>query len=380
MEYIKLKNEAPDAVEALAGGIAHDFNNLLYAIKGRASLMLNSIKPADPLYKHILEIIRCIDQGSDITNQLLGFAKVDEYYTSLTDVNNLVRKAVKNLDLKKNIVLDVELDSRPLIIEADPDKINQVLMAIIHNAIQAMPGEGKLSVVTEYAAILNGTADAYGLNTGFFVKITITDSGIGMDDDVLKNIFIPFYSADHRAHPEKKGLGLTFAREIVQNHNGIIDVWSSPNTGSSFSIILPLEEKPDSIDISTETEKLVLGNESVLLVDDEQRVLTVGEEICRTLGYSVITVTSGKEALKIYKAKQESINLVILDMIMPEMNGLETFVELKKLNPDIKVLLSTGYSIDAKAQAMLKNGCKGYILKPYNVIDFSHKLREVLAS
>ena len=380
MEHIHLKNETPDAVEALAGGIAHDFNNLLSAIKGRASLMLNSIKPSDPLYRHILEIIRCIDQGSDISNQLLGFAKVDEYYTSSTDINNLVQKAVGNLDLKeKNIVLDVELDSKPLIVEADPDKINQVLRTIIHNAIQAMPGEGKLSVVTEYAAILNGTADAYGLNTGFFVKITITDSGIGMDNDVLKNIFTPFYSADHKAHSEKKGLGLTFAREIVQNHSGIIDVWSSPDSGSSFSIILPLKETPDSIDISTETEKLVLGNESVLLVDDEQRVLTVGEEICRTLGYSVITVDSGKEALKIYKAKQKSINLVILDMIMPEMNGLETFVELKKLNPDIKVLLSTGYSIDAKAQEMLKNGCKGYILKPYSVIDFSHKLREILA-
>jgi CheY-like chemotaxis protein len=380
MEHIHLKNEAPDAVEALAGGIAHDFNNLLSAIKGRASLMLNSVKPSDPLYRHISEIISCIDQGSDITNQLLGFARVDEYYTSSTDINNLVRKAVENLDLKeKNIVLDVELDSKPLIVEADPDKINQVLRTIIRNAIQAMPGEGKLSVVTEYATILNGTADAYGLNTGFFVKITITDSGIGMDNDVLKNIFIPFYSADHKTHPEKKGLGLTFAREIVQNHSGIIDVWSSPNTGSSFSIILPLKETPNSIDISTETEKLVLGNESVLLVDDEQRVRTVGEEICRTLGYSVITVASGKEALKIYKAKQESINLVILDMIMPEMNGLETFVKLKKLNPDIKVLLSTGYSIDAKAQEMLKKGCKGYILKPYNVIDFSHKLREVLA-
>jgi len=380
MEYIQLKNEAPDAVEALAGGVAHDFNNLLSAIKGRASLMLNSIKPSDPLYRQIVAIIRCIDQGSDITNQLLGFARVDEFYTSSTDINNLIRKTVENLDLKKkNIVLDVELDSKPLIVEADPDKIDQVLKAIIHNALQAMLRGGKLSVVTEYAAILNGTADAYGLNTGLFAKITIADSGIGMDNDVLKNIFTPFYSADHKSFPEKKGLGLTFAREIVQNHDGIIDVSSSQGTGSSFSIILPLKEKPSSIDTSTETEELVLGNESVLLVDDEQRILTVGEEICRSLGYNVITVDSGKEALKIYKAKQESINLVILDMIMPEMNGLETFVELKKLNPDIKVLLSTGYSIDSKAQKMLNNGCKGYILKPYNVINFSHKLREILA-
>ena len=200
-----------------------------------------------------------------------------------------------------------------------------------------------------------------------------------MADDILDKIFTPFYSANHKLYPEKKGLGLTFAREIIQNHNGIIDVWSSPDAGSSFSIILPLKEKPGNVEITNENEKMVAGNEFVLLVDDEQRILTVGQEICKTLGYNIITVNSGKEALEIYKDKKNIINLVILDMIMPGMNGLETFRELKKINPDIKVLLSTGYSIDAKAQEMLKNGCKGYILKPYSVIDFSHKLREVLA-
>jgi CheY-like chemotaxis protein len=379
MEHIQLKNESPDAVEALAGGIAHDFNNLLAAIKGRASLMMNSVKPSDPLYRHIMEIIRCIDKGSEIANQLLGFAKVDEYYTSAIDINRLVRKAMENLDLKgKNVVLDVDLDSKPLIVEADPDKINQVLMSIVDNALLAMPKGGKLSVVTESAAILNGTAESYGLNTGFFVKITITDTGIGMEKDVLENVFTPFYSADHERYPDKKGLGLTFSREIVQNHDGIIDVWSSPNVGSSFSIILPLKDTADNIDTPSEDEKLILGNESILLVDDEERILTVGREICKALGYSVITASSGKEAIKIYKKKKETINLVILDMIMPEMNGLETFLELKKLSPDIKVLLSTGYSIDEKAQEMLRQGCKGYILKPYSVIDFSHKLREVL--
>jgi len=380
VEHIQLNKEAPDAVEALACGIAHDFNNLLSAIKGRASLMLNSIKPSDPLHRHVMEIISCIDQGSDIANQLLGFAKVDEYYPSSMNVNRLVRNTVENLDLKeKNIILDVELDSNPLIIEADPDKITQVLMAIIDNALQAMPKKGKLSIITEFAAILNGTAVSYGLDTGFFVKITIADTGIGMADDILDKVFTPFYSANHKLYPEKKGLGLTFAREIIQNHNGVIDVWSSPDAGTSFSVILPLKEKPGNVEITDENEKLVAGNEFVLLVDDEQRILTVGQEICKTLGYNVITVNSGKEALKIYKDKKNIINLVILDMIMPKMNGLETFRELKKINPDIKVLLSTGYSIDAKAQEMLKNGCKGYILKPYSVIDFSHKLREVLA-
>ncbi len=379
MEHIQLKNETPDAVESLAGGIAHDFNNLLAAIKGRASLMMNNVKPSDPLYRHIVEIINCIDKGSEIANQLLGFAKVDEYYTNSIDVNRLVRRAMENLDLSgKRIVLDVNLDSKPLVVDGDPDKINQVIASIVQNAMFAMPKGGKLSVVTESAAILNGTAESYGLETGFFVKITITDSGVGMEKEVLENIFTPFYSADHHRYPEKKGLGLTFAREIVQNHHGVIDVWSSPDMGSSFSIILPLQEAADNLDIPSEDEKLVMGNESVLLVDDEERILTVGREICKALGYSVITADSGKEAIKIYKNKTKKFNLVILDMIMPEMNGLETFLELKKLNPDIKVLLSTGYSIDEKAQEMLRQGCKGYILKPYSVIDFSHKLREII--
>jgi CheY-like chemotaxis protein len=379
MEYIQSKKEPPDAVEVFAGGIAHDFNNLLAAIKGRASLMMNSVTPSDPLYRHIKEIISCIDKGSEIANQLLGFAKVDEVYTRPVDINRLVRKVMENLDLKgKSIVLDVDLDRKSLVVEADPDKITQALMSMVDNALLAMPGGGKLSIVTESSSVLNGTAASFGVNTGYFVKITITDTGFGMEKEVLDKIFSPFYSADHRKYPDKKGLGLTFAREIVQNHKGIIDVWSSPNVGSSFSILLPLKETTDSIDIPEEEERLVLGNESVLLVDDEERILTVGREICRALGYRVITAESGKQAVKIYKQKKNQINLVILDMIMPEMNGLETFLELKKLNPKIKVLLSTGYSIDEKAQEMLRKGCKGYILKPYSVVDFSHKLREVL--
>jgi CheY-like chemotaxis protein len=381
MEHIQLKHESPDAVEALTGGIAHDFNNLLAAIKGHASLMMNNIESSDPLYNHISEILGCIDRGSEIANQLLGFAKVDEYYTSSIDLNRLVRRAMENLDLNgKKLVLEVDLDPKPLVVNADPDKINQAINAIVDNAILAMPEGGKLFVVTESAAILNGTAEVYGLETGFFVKITITDTGIGMDNETLEKIFKPFYSGDHKNHPEKQGLGLTFAREIIRNHNGVIDIWSSPNVGSSFSIILPLAEPIEDSNIPSQDEKVVLGNESVLLVDDELRILTVGREICKALGYSVITAGSGKEALEIYAKKKDEINLVILDMIMPEMNGLETFLELKKQNPDIKVLLSTGYSIDEKAQAMLKKGCKGYILKPYSVIDFSHKIREVLGS
>ena len=380
MEHIQTnRQEEPDAVQSLASGIAHDFNNLLAAIKGHASLVMNSIRPSDPLYGNIREILSCIDKGSEIANQLLGFAKVDECYPSRLDLNRLVRRTMENLDLRnRRIVLDVDLDAQPLIIHADMDKILQAFMAVVDNAILSMPGGGKLSVATDATILLNGTAEAYGLDTGQFAKITITDTGIGMTKEVLNKIFRPFYSADHRDHPEKKGLGLTFAREIVRTHDGVIAVSSSPGVGSAFSIIIPLAEPIENEDLPSAEDRLVLGHETVLLVDDEQRILNVGREICKALGYHVRTAASGKEALNIYNRNPEEIHLVILDMIMPGMNGLDTFLELKKQDPEIKVLLSTGYSIDEKAQEMLKQGCKGYILKPYSVVDFSHKIREAL--
>jgi CheY-like chemotaxis protein len=382
MEHITTASrfEKTDAVEALANGIAHDVNNLLTTIKGHASIMLNNVSPTDPLYNHIFEILSSVEKGSDLANQLLGFAMADEVYLTRIDANRLVRSVVETFNLEgRRIILDVSLNAKPLIIKGDSKKIKQVLTAIINNALQAMPKGGKLSVHTEAAAILNGTADAFGLASGFFCKITISDTGIGMNSDTLEKIFKAFYSHNHKQFPEKKGLGLTFAKKIVKHHNGVIDVWSSLNVGSSFSIILPLAEDYHHLDdMPSAQEELKLGHESVLLVDDEQRILDVGRTICKALGYTVFTAASGRDALKIYAKKKNDINVVVLDMIMPGMDGLDVFIALKKINPDIKVLLSTGYAIDENAQEMLRQGCKGYILKPYSMLDFSHKLREVL--
>lgn len=376
MEYRHLRNECMSPVEALARGVAHDFNNLLAAIKGRAYLMMHSITPSDPLHRHLVEIIRCIDMGSDISAQLLGFAKADDYYPLTININHLVQKALDHIHFDgTRVVLDIHLGPGPLMIEADPDKILQVLVGLIDNALQAMPTGGELTIVTESAAILNGTAADYGLGAGMFVKISISDTGRGITGDVLENIFTPFYSGDHDRYPEKKGLGLSFAKTIIENHQGVIDVWSVPDKGSCFSVILPLKEVPDH---EWTDQRPVPGNESVLMVDDEERILKVGREICRALGYHVMTAASGHEAVDIFKKNRQTIHLVVLDMIMPDMNGLETFLNLKKIDPKVKVLLSTGYSIDEKAREMMKQGCRGYILKPYSVIDFSHKVRQAL--
>lgn len=242
MQEVLLNNEVPDSVEAFAGGLAHDFNNLLTAIKGRVSLVMNGIKPSDPIYQHIRQMILTIDKGSEIAKKLMSIANVDEYYECSIDVNRMVKNVVENFKLKKNIVLDIDLDPIPLMIKADPDKISQVLISIIENAIRAMPNGGKLSIITESVMLLNGTAAAYGLETGSYVKITIVDNGIGMENQVLEKIFNPSFYYRQESDSEAKGWGLAVAKNIVHHHDGMIEAWSSPNIGSSFSIILPSYE------------------------------------------------------------------------------------------------------------------------------------------
>ena len=251
MQEVIFNNEAPDSVEAFAGGLAHDFNNLMTAIKGRVSLVMNGIKPSDPIYPHIMQIILTIDKGSEIAKKLMGIANIDDYYDCSIEVNQMVKNVVEHFKLKKNIALDIDLDPTPLMIKADPDKISQVLISIMENAIQAMPTGGKLSIITESVMLLNGTADVYGLETGSYVKITIVDNGIGMENQVLEKIFNPSFSYWQEGRSETKGWGLAVAQNIVQHHAGVIEVWSSPNVGSSFSIILPSYEiKNKSGDLS----------------------------------------------------------------------------------------------------------------------------------
>lgn len=267
MQEVLFNNEMPDPVEAFAGGIAHDFNNLLTAIKGRVSLVMNSTKPSDPIYHHIMQMILSIDKGSEIAKKLMGIANVDEYYDCPIEVNRMVKNVVDHFKFKKNIALDIDLDATPLMIKADPDKISQVLISIMDNAIRAMPNGGKLSIITESALLLNGTANVYGLETGSYVKITIVDNGIGMENHVLERIFNPSFSYWQESYSATKGWGLAVAQNIVHHHDGVIEVWSSPNIGSSFSIILPSYEINNKSDAPGEDVAINAKNGTILLVD-----------------------------------------------------------------------------------------------------------------
>jgi CheY-like chemotaxis protein len=238
-----------------------------------------------------------------------------------------------------------------------------------------MHGSGELFLETENVQLSGWASKALGLRGGRFVKASITDTGEGMDERTRERVFDPFFTTKEMGRGT--GLGLASAYGIIKNHGGIIQVQSRKGEGSSFHIYLPASEK-EMVAEKAAREKLLRGSETVLLVDDEEMILEVGLSMLITLGYKVLTARSGREAAELYLEKKKKIDLVVLDMIMPGMGGKETFEELKKIDPDVRVLLSSGYSIDSRAKSILDEGCRGFIQKPFNLSIFSSKLREVL--
>lgn len=367
-------------VETLAGGVAHDFNNLLMAIQGRACLILKDLKPSHPFYVHVSEIIRSVNKGAEITSQLLGYARAGKYHVEPLDLNKLVLSSLGKLSLSnKGIKVETDLSEKPLICDIDQHQIRLVLMNILENAVTAMPQGGELTVVTESAMIINSSAESRGLKPGKYAKITVSDTGVGMDNRTLHRVFDPFYTTHSLGDEKGKGLGLAASHGIIRNHGGVIDVWSTVGVGTSFSIILSHIEEPDRLGSGQAQEDLLMGFETILLVDDEDVVLEMGVDVLEELGYRVMTANSGKSAIDIYQCG-EKFDLVVLDMIMPGMDGHETFKRLQEIDPAVKVLISTGHTIDSHAEEMLESGCKGFILKPFSVRDFSYKLREILES
>jgi CheY-like chemotaxis protein len=250
------------------------------------------------------------------------------------------------------------------------------MLNLFVNSWQAMPGGGNLYLETENVHLEENYEKPYEIVPGPYVRISVTDTGIGMDAEIKQRIFEPFFTT--KAIGRGTGLGLASAYGIIKNHNGVIDVYSEKGHGTIFKIYLPASEKTVAKEKPL-AEKLKKGTETILLVDDEEMVVDVGKEILEKLGYTVIPASGGSEAIDKFRQHRNRIDLVILDMIMPDMSGSETFDNLKKINPDIKVLLSSGYSIDGQASEILNRGCNGFVQKPFNLKQISSKIREILA-
>jgi len=365
-----------EAIGTLAGGIAHDFNNLLMGIQGYASLMLLTIDEDHPNYSRLKSIEELIKSGADLTAQLLGFARGGRYEIKPTNLNEIIKNTSSMFGrTRKEITIHQEYQEDIWPAEVDRGQIEQVLLNLYVNAWQAMPGGGEIYLETENVILDEGYAKSYSVKAGNYVKISVTDTGVGMDEKTRQRIFEPFFTTKEMGRGT--GLGLATVYGIVKGHNGYINVYSEKGEGTTFTIYLPASEKEVTREIKT-SEKLIRGNEVVLLVDDEEVIITVTREILENLGYSVRSAKSGHEAVEIYKADKDKIDIIILDMVMPDMGGGETFDLLKKINPDVKVILSSGYSLNGQAIRIMARGCHTFIQKPFTILSLSQKVRDVL--
>jgi len=365
-----------ESIGTLAGGIAHDFNNLLMAVQGNVSLILAHSNITHPHYDKVKSIEKLVKSGAKLTGQLLGYARKGKYEAKPINFNQIVEETANTFaSARKEIQIHKALSEDLFAIEADKGQIEQVLLNLYLNAADAMEGGGELFIATTNTSDTEMQKKTYDPKPGSYVMLKVTDSGVGMDKETMEHIFEPFFTTKKMGRGT--GLGLASAYGIIKAHGGYIDVESEMRRGTTFYICLPALE----IKVEREVErsqKIIKGNETVLFVDDEQTVLGVGRAMLKYIGYSVFEATGGREALEIYKNNKNQIVLVVLDMIMPDMGGSDTYDRLKEINPGVKVLLSSGYSLDGQAEDILKRGCDGFIQKPFDLIELSRKIKEVL--
>lgn len=376
LEIQLIQAQKMEVVGTLAGGIAHNFNNLLMAIQGNVSLMLMDLPSLHPDRERLQNIESCVRSGADLTKQLLGFARRGKYQVRPTDLNDLIDKASTLFGrTQKGIGIHKKFQEGVWTVEVDRGQMEQILLNLLVNAWQAMPQGGDIFLETKNVFLDENYVQPFEVKRGNYVKTSVTDTGIGMDEETRQRIFEPFFTTKERGRGT--GLGLATVYGIIKGHEGFITVYSEPDRGTTFNFYIPASTKAPEEEIQG-TATLRPGRGGILLVDDEEVILQVAAQLLEKLGYTVLVARNGREALDLYTRKAEEIDLVILDLIMPVMGGGETFLGLKKVNPRVKVLLASGYSINGLAREILDQGCQGFIQKPFDLKEISVKIREIL--
>jgi nitrogen-specific signal transduction histidine kinase/CheY-like chemotaxis protein len=366
-----------DALGTFAGGVAHNFNNLLMAIMGNVSLVLLTSEPGDEHYEALRRIEMLVEKGSQLTKQLLVVAGKRGMYEFKPIALDRILKETCDAFATANDGITVyrELAEDLRSIEADESQIQQAMWNLFVNAADAMPGGGELYMKSMNVSHKDLQGKVSNPKPGDYIRLSFEDTGVGMDRETKERLFDPFFSTKDLCNGT--GLGLAFVHGVIKAHGGYIDIDSEKGKGTIIDIYLPALNGRSTKKKESEQVNLK-GNECVLLVDDEEMILDVGKAMLTRLGYEVLLAGSGKEALDIYEGSQDNIALIILDMIMPNMSGGETYDGLREQNSDVRVLLSSGYSIDGQATEILNRGCNGFIQKPFTVTALSRKLREIL--
>jgi PAS domain S-box-containing protein len=376
LEKRLIQAQKMEAIGTLAGGIAHNFNNWLNGILGNVTLIRLDPQVNAKTEERVRKIEHIVESAARMTQQLLGYARGGKYKVDLLDINTVIKESADMFSVtKRDIAIHLNLTPSLASVRADKGQIEQVLWNLYVNAVDAMPGGGKMIIETKQTTSgALGEVD-YEIASGDYICFSVKDYGVGISPALQKKIFEPFFTTKHG---KGTGLGLASVYGIVKSHGGYVDVKSAMGQGSTFSIFLPAAGTPHGAGRHSDLQTIRTGQEKILLVDDEEIILDSCGQMLTKLGYTALTASRGKEALEIYAAQCHTIDLVIIDMIMPGMNGSELFDHLKKVNPNVHVLLSSGYGLNEQVQKILDSGCKGFIQKPYTMVQLSQMIRKVL--
>jgi PAS domain S-box-containing protein len=378
LEQQLLQAQKMEAVGTLAGGIAHDFNNMLAIIMGNAQLAALDLKPGKPGHREFTEIIRAVERAKDLTMKLLTFARKEKILVKTVSVNKIIKDLVAILErsISKKIEIKVMLTESLPAISVDMNQIHQAFLNICNNACDVMPRGGVLTFESRVAdAAECGDENCADGDKGC-CHVRISDTGGGIPAEVLNKIFDPFFTTKERG--KGTGLGLSVTLGIIQNHGGRITVENKEGGGTEVNVYLPFSDTKEITEETEADEVIARGTETILIVDDEKSVLEVAEKTLLKAGYLTIVADGGEKAINLYKANKDKIALVLLDMVMPDIGAKEVQKAIKKINPDAKIVLSSGHSIEGQAGEMMADGVNGFVQKPYTIVELCRSVREVL--
>ncbi len=368
-----------DVVGQLAGGIAHDFNNMLGGILGYADLLTTDLKRGTPPHDYALAIVDGARHAADLTQKLLAFSRKGKVVSISVDLHGAIRNVIGLIErsIDRRIQITTCLQAKNPWVVGDPGLLQSALLNLAVNARDAMPDGGELAFITQ-----NNACDKQiclnlppGFSTNESILIIVRDSGIGISKDILPHIFEPFFTTKQVG--KGTGLGLAAVYGTVKDHHGCIDVESTPGSGTAIKIYLPVET-PSQPPPAAQQEPLQCGRGCILVIDDEPLIRGMVQAMLQTLGYSVLLARDGEEGVEVYRREAERIHLVLLDMIMPRLNGREAFLRIKALNPHAKIIFSSGFSRDGNMNDLFAKGASGFIQKPYQMAALSRIVAETL--
>jgi len=376
-----------EATATLAGGIAHDFNNLMVGVLGNAELIQLKLGPQPEVDRLLSNIVEAAQRAGELAQKMLAFARGGKYQPQILNLNENILETLqleeRSFPPRISIERDLAQDLWP--IQADPTQMNQVIMNLSINAVEAIEDHGRITIVTRNLDVDPRFARIHpGLSVGPHVYLSVEDTGKGMSPDVKAKVFEPFFTTKFQG----RGLGLAAVYGIVKNHNGFISAYSEEGKGTSFKAYLPAIRKEAAVTPAEgraqqgQTERPAplhaRGRETILLVDDEEVVATVTREILEGLGYNVLVARNGREAVDMAKNYRERIDLSILDLGMPVMSGAQAYFLLTEVHPEMKVIICSGYELGPAAQALLDAGAAAFVQKPYRTDDLAAEIRKAL--